>query len=63
MSFATSAMYGTTLPVKEIPESGISYFCKKMFKSEKKEKKIISLLTTIQFLRLEAATTVRSKNL
>ena len=33
-----------------------------MFKSETKEKKIISLLTTIQFLKLEAATSVRSKN-
>ena len=35
----------------------------KMFKSQTKEKKkIISLLTTIQFLKSEAATTVRSKN-
>ena len=33
-----------------------------MFKSETKEKKIISLLTTIQFLKSEAATSVRSKN-
>ena len=33
-----------------------------MLKSKTKEKKIISLLTTIQFLKSEAATTVRSKN-
>ena len=33
-----------------------------MFKSEMKEKKMISLLTTIQFLKSEATTTVRSKN-
>ena len=36
-------------------------FLQKKFKSETKEKKIISLLTTIPFLKLEAATTVRSK--
>ena len=33
-----------------------------MFKSKTKERKIISPLTTKQFLKSEAATTIRSKN-
>ena len=39
------------LDINEIPESGISYFCKKCLNPKRKKKKIISLLTTIQFLK------------
>ena len=49
------------LDLNEIPESGISYFCKKCL-NPKRKKKIISLVTTIQFLKSEAATTIQSKN-
>ena len=50
------------LDVNEIPESGISYFCKKYLNPKRKKKKMITLLTTMHFLKSEAATTVRSKS-
>ena len=48
------------LDVNEIQKVVFHIFAK-MFKSETNEKKIISLLITIHFLKSEAATTVRSK--
>ena len=50
------------LDINEIPESGISYFCRKCLNLKRKKKKIISLLITIQFLKSEAAITERSNN-